>query len=249
MEYTNDSDHSRHCQNSGTLSTAKAVASNSEKLTIPLAFTFTLPSPTPSLLFHSRNASSPGVASPDPNNLEPPPPLASGTAVGGLTEALQDLRTADRRRAYFRDTSHRRELIFGPEDVFTTDFCYGYIVTPTLSLQFPGGISFDMMRYWDGQPVRFTCCERKSEGDNGAKDSDTPGYRAMAEPFKPSHLQIHLASFSQMHHVVPAILKNKLLDDTMSGFPAEVNAAAHINQSQRPADPLSAGLSKACPRK
>jgi hypothetical protein len=45
----------------------------------------------------------------------PPPPLASGTAVGGLTEALQDLRTADRRRAYFRDASHRRELIFGPE--------------------------------------------------------------------------------------------------------------------------------------
>jgi Protein of unknown function (DUF1769) len=58
--------------------------------------------------------------------------------------------------------------------VFTTDFCYGYIVTPTLSLQFPGGISFDMMHYWDGQPVRFTCCERKREGDNGAEDSDTP---------------------------------------------------------------------------
>lgn len=30
-------------------------------------------------------------------------------------QALQDLRTADRRRAYFRDASHRRELIFGPE--------------------------------------------------------------------------------------------------------------------------------------
>jgi hypothetical protein len=30
-------------------------------------------------------------------------------------QALQDLRTADRRRAYFRDASNRRELIFGPE--------------------------------------------------------------------------------------------------------------------------------------
>jgi len=30
-------------------------------------------------------------------------------------QALQELRTADRRRAYFRDASHRQELIFGPE--------------------------------------------------------------------------------------------------------------------------------------
>lgn len=29
--------------------------------------------------------------------------------------AIQELRTADRRRAYFRDASHRQELIFGPE--------------------------------------------------------------------------------------------------------------------------------------
>ena len=30
-------------------------------------------------------------------------------------QTLQELRTSDRRRAYFRDASHRRELIFGPE--------------------------------------------------------------------------------------------------------------------------------------
>ncbi|KAH9006533.1 hypothetical protein EDB86DRAFT_2874610 [Lactarius hatsudake] len=82
-------------------------------------------------------------------------------------QALQELRTADRRRAYFRDASHRRELIFGPEDVFTTDFCYGFIhFAPTLSLNLPGGISFDLMHYWDGQPVRFMCCERKREAEN-----------------------------------------------------------------------------------
>ena len=47
------------------------------------------------------------------------------------------------------------------QDVFTIDFCYGFIqFTPTLSLQLPGGISFDLMHYWDGQPV---CCERKRE--------------------------------------------------------------------------------------
>ena len=32
-------------------------------------------------------------------------------------------------------------------------------------LRIPGGISFDMMKYWDGQPVRFVCCERKRTDD------------------------------------------------------------------------------------
>jgi hypothetical protein len=41
-------------------------------------------------------------------------------------QTLQELRTADRRRAYFRDASHRRELVFGPE------VCYD---SPLLSLQ------------------------------------------------------------------------------------------------------------------
>ena len=30
-------------------------------------------------------------------------------------QALQELRTAERRRAYFRDTHHRQEIVFGPE--------------------------------------------------------------------------------------------------------------------------------------
>jgi hypothetical protein len=33
--------------------------------------------------------------------------------------------------------------------------------SPSLSLQLPGGFSLDMMKYWDGQLVRFVCCERK----------------------------------------------------------------------------------------
>jgi hypothetical protein len=76
--------------------------------------------------------------------------------------------------------------------VFTIDFCYGFIqFMPTLSLQIPGGISFDLMHYWDGQPVRFMCCERKREvereEDRGAKegsvdsnpDSDVPWGRVL----------------------------------------------------------------------
>lgn len=41
------------------------------------------------------------------------------------------------------------------------DFCYGFLeFNPSLALRLPGGISFDLMKYWDGQPVRFVCCER-----------------------------------------------------------------------------------------
>ncbi|KAI9509058.1 DUF1769-domain-containing protein [Russula earlei] len=82
-------------------------------------------------------------------------------------QELQELRNAARRRA---------KLTFGPEDILTTDFCYGFIqFTPTVSLNLPGGITFDLMQYWDGQPVRFVCCERKRDdvGDGGAEGTDT----------------------------------------------------------------------------
>ncbi|KAF9064819.1 hypothetical protein BDP27DRAFT_1450584 [Rhodocollybia butyracea] len=74
-----------------------------------------------------------------------------------------NLVTAAQRRSYFSDQEHRKRVVFGPEDIITTDFCYGFLeFAPSLTLRLPGGISFDLLRYWDGQPVRFMCCERKS---------------------------------------------------------------------------------------
>ncbi|KAG6916949.1 hypothetical protein DXG01_004498 [Tephrocybe rancida] len=74
----------------------------------------------------------------------------------GLGDAAQ-------RRAYFASAAHRQDIVFGPEDVLTMDFCYGFLeFSPSLTLRLPGGLSFDLMRYWDGQPVRFVCCERKT---------------------------------------------------------------------------------------
>lgn len=32
-------------------------------------------------------------------------------------------------------------------------------------MKIPGGFSFSVARYWDGQPVRFVCCERPSGTD------------------------------------------------------------------------------------
>lgn len=74
-----------------------------------------------------------------------------------------NLQTATQRRSYFSVEENRQNVVFGPEDIITTDFCYGFLeFSPSLTLRLPGGISFDLLRYWDGQPVRFMCCERKT---------------------------------------------------------------------------------------
>ena len=100
-----------------------------------------------------------------------------------------------KRRSYFTNALRRQEVVFGPEvcrtslpvasdvrrnarcspvcaqDVITTDFCYDYLkFSPEgVTLRLPGGISIDMMKYWDGQPVRFVCCERLKKGERTAE--------------------------------------------------------------------------------
>ncbi|KAH0580562.1 hypothetical protein H2248_002055 [Termitomyces sp. 'cryptogamus'] len=69
---------------------------------------------------------------------------------------------ASQRRAYFASAAHRQDIMFGPEDILTTDICYGFLdFSPSMTLRLPGGLSFDLVRYWDGQPARFVCCKRK----------------------------------------------------------------------------------------
>ncbi|KAF8644906.1 hypothetical protein AX16_008189 [Volvariella volvacea WC 439] len=78
-----------------------------------------------------------------------------------------NLTTASQRRSYFSDASRRQAVYFGPQDVITTDFCYGFLeFNPSLALKLPGGLTFDLMRYWDRQPVRFVCCQRKHKSSS-----------------------------------------------------------------------------------
>ncbi|KAK0458092.1 uncharacterized protein EV420DRAFT_1620875 [Desarmillaria tabescens] len=79
---------------------------------------------------------------------------------------LATLQTASQRQAFFSSEENRRMIVFSDQDVITADFCYGFLeFNPSLALRLPGGISFDLMRYWDGQPVRFVCCERNPDRD------------------------------------------------------------------------------------
>jgi len=75
------------------------------------------------------------------------------------------------RRTFFADAAQRKDVVFGPEDLLTADFCYNYLrFSPQgVDLRLPGGISIDMIKYWDGQPVRFVCCERAHKGEGADK--------------------------------------------------------------------------------
>ncbi len=47
----------------------------------------------------------------------------------------------------------------------TADFFNGFIDFNDLTLHIPfsGGLKFDLKKYWDGQPVRYICKDRKND--------------------------------------------------------------------------------------
>jgi len=79
------------------------------------------------------------------------------------------LSTASQRKKYFQNETHRQEVEFTPETVFHMDFAYGYFQFPELCLSLPGGISFDLKKYWCNQPFRFVCCDRGPGGSGPGK--------------------------------------------------------------------------------
>ncbi|KAF8503903.1 DUF1769-domain-containing protein [Hysterangium stoloniferum] len=96
----------------------------------------------------------------------------SGFAMNGDANDGLQLEKTSKRRKYFADAKNRRQITFGPKDVLTTDFCYGFLSFPTLALNLPGGISFDLKKYWDGQPVRFVCVEREVKEDRDEDEDE-----------------------------------------------------------------------------
>ncbi|OCH84510.1 DUF1769-domain-containing protein [Obba rivulosa] len=102
-----------------------------------------------------------------------PPPRPISDDISSLRPAHEEPNRSPppkgKRRAVFQSAARRQEVVFGPEDLITADFCYDYLqFSPGgIVLRLPGGITIDMLKYWDGQPVRFVCCERKRAGGGG----------------------------------------------------------------------------------
>ncbi|EJD51323.1 DUF1769-domain-containing protein, partial [Auricularia subglabra TFB-10046 SS5] len=88
------------------------------------------------------------------------PPISP---LGEDCESLGAPAEAAKRRAFFARQDVATTL--GPDDLLTADFCYGFLSFPSLTLKLPGGLSFDCTKYWDGQPVRFVCCERPPDSE------------------------------------------------------------------------------------
>ncbi|KAI0701391.1 DUF1769-domain-containing protein [Cytidiella melzeri] len=72
------------------------------------------------------------------------------------------------RKAHFKSSSRRKEVSFGPKDLISADFCHHFLEFghDSIILRLPCGLSIDLLRYWDGQPVRFVCAERAKPGEN-----------------------------------------------------------------------------------
>ncbi|KAI6044038.1 hypothetical protein EDC04DRAFT_505183 [Pisolithus marmoratus] len=84
-------------------------------------------------------------------------------------------RTPGERRKYFSKETNRNDLVFGPDDIITIDFCYGFLeFYPDIILRLPAGITFDLMKYWDKQPIRFVCGTRRGPSDGEKKEDDEP---------------------------------------------------------------------------
>ncbi|KAG9034251.1 hypothetical protein FRB95_013533 [Tulasnella sp. JGI-2019a] len=78
--------------------------------------------------------------------------------------------TASQRQKYFQNEENRKAVEFTPEVVLHVDFAYGYFQFPELYLSLPGGISFNLKKYWNKQPVRFVCCQRASTRTGPGKE-------------------------------------------------------------------------------
>ena len=63
------------------------------------------------------------------------------------------------RRKYLADPSNRSSLVLTPDIGMGMEFSNGILDFNTLSVQLPKpfSVSFNLLKYWDGQPVTYAC--------------------------------------------------------------------------------------------
>ncbi|KAK4334064.1 hypothetical protein RTBOTA2_002795 [Rhodotorula toruloides] len=91
-----------------------------------------------------------------PEDLSPLLPSSDASSLVGNPAA---------RRSYFSKAAHRSSTHLTPQHLIRADFSHGFINFDSLSVSLPGGLSFSLAKYWNGEPVVFSC-QRKGTGES-----------------------------------------------------------------------------------
>lgn len=85
-------------------------------------------------------------------------------ALGIIPDVAHLAQDTPARRKYLADPANRAALTLTPDVEVGMEFSNGILDFNTLSVQLPKpfSVSFNLLKYWDGQPVTYVC-RRKSE--------------------------------------------------------------------------------------
>ncbi|GAA5895149.1 hypothetical protein JCM8208_000125 [Rhodotorula glutinis] len=68
------------------------------------------------------------------------------------------------RRSFFSKADARRAVPLAASHLVRGDFSHGFLAFDNLSLALPGGLKFKLDKYWNGEPVVFSCQRRAEPG-------------------------------------------------------------------------------------
>lgn len=91
-------------------------------------------------------------------------PLLSSSSSSSSTAPPTDPAS---RRSFFSKQDARRSVPLTASHLVRGDFSHGFLNFDSLSLALPGGLSFKLDKYWNGEPVVFSCQRRLAKGQEG----------------------------------------------------------------------------------
>ncbi|KAJ8294861.1 Pre-mRNA-splicing factor cwf23 [Rhodotorula toruloides] len=143
-----------------------------------------------------------------PEDLSPLLPSSDAPSLVGNPSA---------RRSYFSKSPHRSQTLLTPSHILRADFSHGFINFDSLSVSLPGGLSFSLAKYWNGEPVVFSC-QRKGTGEKWfvvsfVLEGDGEGGEGKGEGEKESEDPVSTPSLVLKRFVSPRTSSSTRLDD------------------------------------
>ncbi|GAA5849951.1 hypothetical protein JCM5353_001670 [Sporobolomyces roseus] len=95
-----------------------------------------------------------------PSSFNPSPMPENTSLLVPSDPTLVD--TPTKRRSHFAQESSRKSTHLSSSHLVRGDFSHGFLDFSTLALSLPGGLSFSLAKYWNGEPVVFNCRKRST---------------------------------------------------------------------------------------